>query len=224
MCGRYTLSASPEAIQEHFQLSEWGNLSLLEPRYNIAPSQNVSVIFQPESGSEKDLSFMKWGLIPHWAKDSKIGYKMINARAETLTDKPAYRAAFKRQRCLIPADGFYEWKTLAGRKQPHHFRYHGSDVFAFAGLWEYWKGDKEIYSCTIITTEADDNVKNIHSRMPVILPHTFYDKWLDPDIQDTDALRSLLISETDDLEIYPVTTRVNSPNNQGAVLVEKMEQ
>lgn len=225
MCGRFTLSASPRSIIEHFDISGVDEFSTMAPRFNIAPSQEIPVVFKPDGDSERRLQPMRWGLVPHWTKDINIGYKMINARAETLAEKPAYRTPFKRHRCLIPADGYYEWKQLQGRKQPYYIHYPDGDVFGFAGLWEHWKGDKdEILSCSIITTEADTRLGEIHKRMPVILSKEHYDRWLDPNIQDTDTLTTMLATDTTSLEAYPVSTMVNNPKNQGAGLIIKQSE
>lgn len=223
MCGRYTLAASPKDVTEHFRLANPYIASLIEPRYNIAPSQDVPVITLPEHTRERALSLMRWGLVPGWAKDIKIGYKLINARAETLSEKPAFRTSFKHRRCLIPATGFYEWRLEQGKKQPYYIHFYHDDVFAFAGLWEYWRRDGEVYSCAIITTDADEKVGRIHDRMPVIMNPDFYATWLDPEIQDTEALQALLTSDTSDLDIYPVSTLVNSPKNEGERLVRRID-
>jgi len=222
MCGRFTLSASPRSIIEHFDITGEHDVSILTPRFNIAPSQEVAAVFKPDSDSARGLQFMRWGLVPHWASDIKIGYKMINARTETLSEKPAYRTLFKRHRCLIPADGYYEWKQSQGRKQPYYIHYPDCDVFGFAALWDHWKGDKdEILSCTIITTEADSKLGEIHNRMPVILSSEHYNRWLDPELQDTDILSPMLVTDTSSLEAYPVSTMVNNPKNLGAGLIVK---
>jgi len=166
---------------------------------------------------------MRWGLIPHWAKDIKIGYKMINAKAETLAEKPAYRTAYKKRRCLIPATGFYEWVSQGGRKQPFYIHREDEGVVAFAGLWEHWEHeDQSIYSTTIITTEADVRLWDIHDRMPVILPQTNFENWLDPDQHEQELLRSLLVSESEALTYYPVSTQVNSPRNTGVSLTDRI--
>lgn len=179
MCGRFTLSLDPDQLQMAFNLSEPPPADLA-PRYNIAPSQAVAVI---ANGTSRKLEFFKWGLIPSWAKDPKIGNRLINARAETLAEKPSFRAALKKRRCLILADGFYEWKKEGKTKTPMYLRLKEGEPFAFAGLWETWKSpdDELIKSCTIITTEPNALVKKIHDRMPVILPAKAYDLWLSPD-------------------------------------------
>ncbi len=167
MCGRYTLKTPIDVVAEHFGLDEYP--SSLTPSYNIAPTQEVAAVV--EEDEKRKLKMFRWGLVPSWAKDPAIGNKMINARAETVSEKPSFRSAFKRRRCLIVADGFYEWqKTDGGAKQPYHFRMKDSSPFAFAGLWETWDGDgADVRSCSIITTDANDLMKEIHHRMPVIL-------------------------------------------------------
>jgi len=179
MCGRFTLTLDPDEVQTAFNLSEPPPADLA-PRYNIAPSQAVAVI---ANGTSRKLEFFKWGLIPSWAKDPKIGNRLINARAETLAEKPSFRAALKKRRCLILADGFYEWKKEAKTKTPMYLQLKGGEPFAFAGLWETWKSpdDELIKSCTIITTGPNALVEKIHDRMPVILPVKAYDLWLSPD-------------------------------------------
>jgi putative SOS response-associated peptidase YedK len=176
MCGRFTNRAKPEQVKKEFKV-ENENSNLFQPRFNIAPSQMIDVVFEPES--ERILSQLKWGLVPHWAKDSEIGNRMINARAETLTEKPSFREAFKSRRCIIPASGFYEWqKVEKGAKQPFYFYLKEKEVFGFAGLWESWfdkTTGEELETCTIITTEANDVLKPVHERMPVILKPQNYD-------------------------------------------------
>jgi putative SOS response-associated peptidase YedK len=170
MCGRFTNKAKPEQIQSEFKVGS-KNPNLYEPRFNIAPSQMIDVVFEPES--ERILSQLKWGLVPSWSKDAQTFKGLINARAETLTEKPSFREAFKSRRCIIPASGFYEWQKQAkGAKQPFYFYLKDKEVFGFAGLWESWV-DKTtgegLETCTIITTEANDVLKPVHERMPVIL-------------------------------------------------------
>jgi putative SOS response-associated peptidase YedK len=179
MCGRFTLTVDPADLQDLFGLSEPPPHDLV-PRYNIAPSQPVAVI---ANADQRKLELFKWGLIPSWAKDSKIGYRLINARAETLAEKPSFRTALKRRRCLILVDGFYEWKKDGKNKTPMYIQLNDGTPFAFAGLWETWKGpdDKLIKSCTIITTDANTLLKEIHDRMPVILPDKAWPLWLTPE-------------------------------------------
>ena len=191
------------------------------PRFNIAPSQAVAAVRQRETARE--LVDMQWGLIPSWANDPKIGARMINARAETVAEKPAFRSAFARRRCLIPTDGFYEWKkTDAKNKQPVYVQLRGGRPFAFAGLWEHWCGDAgtEIDSCSVITTDANDLLRDVHDRMPVILPEEAYDAWLDPR-QDAGRLQSLLVPyPADKMNYFPVNTTVNNARNESANCIE----
>ena len=188
----------------------------LEPNYNVAPTQNVLTIIN--DGNNRRGGFMRWGLIPHWAKTPSIGNRMINARAETVAQKPAYRNAFKRRRCLVLADGFYEWQRVGKVKKPMRIVMQSGEPFAFAGLWTVWK-DREgntVPSCTIITTEANDLLQPIHNRMPVILPREMEQFWLDRDVQDSAALENALISLPSELmKTYQVSTLVNSPRNNG---------
>ncbi len=213
MCGRFTLSQPINAIASAFNLAQ---IPTLEPRYNIAPTQLVpAVLFAPEPG-ERQLQMLHWGLIPSWAKDPAIGAKLINARAETVGEKPSFRAAFKRRRCLIIADGFYEWQRQEGKKQPYYFRLESGQPFAFAGLWEHWQSPEEqtITSCTILTTEANDVLRPIHDRMPVILEPKDGDRWLDPEIEKPELLQPLLRPyQANLMTSYAVSTKVNNPKN-----------
>lgn len=222
MCGRYTQRAKLKQLAELFKLFDAIADSIV-PRYNIAPSQDVLAIRETDS---RELVELKWGLVPSWAKDPKIGNRMINARGETVREKPSFRSAFKRRRCLVPADGFYEWKkTGAKTKQPFFVHLKHDQPFAFAGLWEHWEGDGEIIeSCTIITTDANELMKPIHERMPVILPVEAYDEWLDPENQATEDLPRLLVPyPTDEMEAHRISTYVNSPRNQGLECIEEVE-
>ena len=223
MCGRFTLTAPYDVIYDYFAIEDQMPQSVFKPRYNIAPSQDIAVVMKLPDPPSRHLAMMHWGLIPHWARDKKIAYKMINAKVETLAEKPSYRTAYKKRRCLIPADGYYEWKQLKDRKQPYYIQYHHHDLFAFAGLWEHWQGDQEdIYSCTIITTDADNKVGKIHNRMPLIMNPDYYEQWLDPENQDTASLKDCLVTDTSDIEFYPVSTIVNSPKNEGQDLIQKI--
>jgi len=197
----------------HFELNVDPQLPL---RFNIAPTQDVAVVRLAKAGGGRELLTMHWGLIPSWAKDPKIGNRMINARAESVAEKPSFRAAFRRRRCLVPADGYYEWQKTTGRsKQPYLFHRRDDGPFAFAGLWEHWeKGQGPLQSCTIITTEANDLARPIHDRMPVILSPGDYDAWLDPSNGGGEPLLALLAPyEGDDLVAEPVSTYVNKPTN-----------
>ncbi len=216
MCGRFTLRLDRAGLQEAFP---WLAIpeAELRPRYNVAPSQPVAVV--PNDG-RKALDYFVWGLIPFWADDPKIGYRMINARGETLHEKPSFRAAYRRRRCLVLSDGFYEWKKekVAGRevKTPYFIRLKSDQPFAFAGLWEIWHsplGD-EVRSCTIITTRPNELLRSLHNRMPVILPPAVYDDWLDPAERDPVSLAALITPfPAEEMEAYPVSTLVNTPSN-----------
>ncbi|MCC6190869.1 MAG: SOS response-associated peptidase [Anaerolineales bacterium] len=218
MCGRFTLTVDPEELQKQFGLAQPPPAGLA-PRYNIAPSQAVAVV---ANEPERKLEFFQWGLIPSWAKDPKIGNKLINARAETLAEKPAFRAALKRRRCLVVADGFYEWKKLDGRKQPMYIHLKDGRPFAFAGLWEVWRSpqDELFKTCTIITTEPNALLEGIHNRMPAILPPESYDLWLAPGDQAADAVLPLLRPYNPaDMRAVAVSSRVNSPTTDSPELV-----
>lgn len=213
MCGRFTLTVDPGDLQE--AIPELSKMYPIKPRYNIAPTQPVAVI---ANTAEYKLDFYNWGLIPSWAKDPEIGSRLINARAETLAEKPSFRSAFRRRRCLILADGFYEWKTAPDLKSkiPMFIHLKTSRVFAFAGLWELWSSSdgSEIRSCTIITTQPNELMQTIHNRMPVILPPEAYKDWLDPEDRNPATLSKWLSSfPSEKMEAYPVSRLVNSPQN-----------
>lgn len=222
MCGRYTLKTDGSRVASLFELY---NEPELAARYNIAPTQQLPVVLEESSAGGRTMEMMHWGLIPSWSKDPSIGSRMINARAETVSEKSSYRSAFKRRRCLIVADGFYEWKKTDDGKQPYHLRLGSGDPFGFAGLWETWSmdGGEEVRSCTIITTEPNEVAARVHNRMPVILPSDLYDAWLDPD-NDGSAREELLLMLTaytaEDMEAYPVSRRVNRPANDEASVLE----
>lgn len=217
MCGRYTLRTPVDSLAERFKIQEYP--SSLTPNYNTAPTQEVAAVV--EEDDQRKLEMFHWGLIPSWAKDPAIGNKMINARAETVSEKPSFRSAFKKRRCLILADGFYEWQKTDNGKQPYHIKMQDDSPFAFAGLWEIWKDEEEIRSCTIITTEANNLMNEIHHRMPVILPPENYEMWLDPDFDEKEALTSLLKPyPANVMEAYPVSRRVNKPSNNEPSVVE----
>ncbi|MBI5669151.1 MAG: SOS response-associated peptidase [Chloroflexi bacterium] len=216
MCGRFVLTANPEAIQQEFHLT---NVPDLPPRYNIAPTQPVAVI---SNDNPRELTFYKWGLIPSWAKDAAIGNKMINARAESVAEKPAFRAAFKRRRCILPSDGFYEWQERDGKKVPLFIHLEDRKLFGLAGLWEIWhspEGDT-VRSCTILTTDANDFMQPIHNRMPVILRKEDYDLWLAPDEPPSDVLQGLLRPyDSAPMRAYEVSKMVNRPGNDVPELI-----
>lgn len=214
MCGRFTLTADPNDLREAFP---WLNIPRpVEPRYNIAPSQPVAVV---ANDGKNTLDYFVWGLIPSWAKDPAIGSRMINARSETLIEKPSFRNAFRRRRCLILADGFYEWKASEGKKSktPMYIQFKDGKPFALAGLWEIWNAPdaSRILSCTIITTQPNSFLKDIHDRMPVILPESAYQTWLDPKELNPASLQPLLQPyPAEMMSAYEVSTLVNSPANE----------
>ena len=214
MCGRFTLTASAQRLQEVFPLFE---IPDAPPRYNIAPTQQILVVRQ-EDNTKPRAAFLRWGLIPSWAKDKKIAASLINARADTVASKPAFRAAFKRRRCLVLADGFYEWQKGTKPKQPYHIRMTDARPFAFAGLWEHWSGEEPtIDSCTIITTDANDALRPLHDRMPVILGPSDYARWLDPAVADPGVLQEMLRPyAAEQMTAGPVGTYVNNARNEGA--------
>jgi putative SOS response-associated peptidase YedK len=212
MCGRFTVNCSPVDVGALFGVTE--TLHPAETSFNVAPGQGVPVVW--DDGSGRRLDAFRWGLIPSWAKDPSIGNRLINARAETVAEKPAFRQAFLRRRCLILADGFYEWKAQGGRKVPFHITVKGQPVFPFAGLWEIWAPEdgEAVRSCCIVTTAANDFMREIHERMPVILDPAGYGPWLDPKNRDAAALLALLKPfPSGMMRAHPVSTRVNSPKN-----------
>ena len=203
MCGRFSLR-QPENLSNAYNIPVD---PLPPPRYNIAPSQPVGVIVEIKP-SARQYRLMQWGLIPSWAKDPTIGNRLINARAETAKEKPSFRAAFKRRRCLIPADSFYEWKREDAKKQPYQFQYPGQPLFTFAGLWENWN---DIETCTILTTKAKTNIKPYHHRMPVILDAKLHAQWLDPSQNDPTILEKLIQAiRTPTMEITPISKAINN--------------
>lgn len=211
MCARFTLTDTGELLLRQFRLGELP--PDYRPRYNIAPTQAVLAVV---NGEERRATRFRWGLIPYWAKDATIGRKLINARAETVAVKPSFRHSLRRRRCLIPADGFYEWQVKDGRKQPLRIVPANGPLFAFAGLWDRWESPEgqEVLSCVIITTAANDFMRPIHDRMPAILSPKDYDLWLDAGVQDPEAVTPLLRPCSDEmLRAYPVATVVNSPRN-----------
>ena len=218
MCGRFSLTASGETIAQQFDLAEVPDIP---KRYNIAPTQAVATVVSKDQKYQP----MRWGLIPHWAKDSKIGSRLINARVETVTEKPSFRNLIKQKRCLVIADGYYEWQSQKGRKQPYYFQVGEHQPFAFAGLWDTWRSpDGEIISCTLLTTDASAEVSPVHHRMPVIVPPQAYSQWLDPNITDPEAVLPLLNSDIyQSLSSYPVSAVVNNPTKDSAECVQPVE-
>jgi len=227
MCGRFSLRARNAAIlAEYFGIVK---VPLLKDRYNIAPTQGVPVVrLNPgQSQAQNEMVILRWGLIPSWAKEPGLGNRMINARAETLAEKPAFRTALNRRRCLIVADGFYEWQVAGRSKQPYFFHFRDDRPFAFAGLWDTWEGPDHsaIESCTIITTEASDLVRPIHDRMPVILPTDNYQIWLDPALNTFEELSDLLVPfSSDEMEAYEISTLVNKPMHDGPECIEPLQK
>ncbi|NGP52563.1 SOS response-associated peptidase [Thioalkalivibrio sp. XN8] len=229
MCGRYALYTPIEAVARLFGVSEL-HAHDLDPRYNIAPTQEVPIVRRSpypvaESGAEpaRELALARWGLVPFWAKDPSIGNRMINARGETAAGKPAFRNAFRKRRCLVPADGFFEWQKTADGKQPWYIRDASGEPMALAGLWELWdppEGGEPLASCAIITTAANELMRPLHDRMPVILDQAGREAWLDPAAKP-ERLEALLAPAPDGiLEAWPVSRRVNSPFNEDPSLVE----
>jgi putative SOS response-associated peptidase YedK len=218
MCGRYTLRTPPSVLVEHFRL---GSIPELSPRYNVAPTQQVGIV-RRAAGEQREFVWAQWGLIPRWAKDPKIGNSMINARAETAAEKPAYRDAFRKRRCLIAADGFYEWKkTVVKMKQPYYMRLKSDQPFGVAGLWERCG---ELESCTILTTSPNELCAFVHDRMPVILTPNDYDRWLDPARTDAAELQPLLDAyPADEMLATPVSTHVNNVRNNDAGCIAPLD-
>ena len=217
MCGRYSLVASIAELGERFGFD--GLDVNYSPSYNVAPTQGVlTVVADSEASSAVR---MRWGLIPSWAREASIGSRMINARAETVAEKPSFRTALRRRRCLVPADGFYEWRRTGAGKRPMRITMASGEPFAFAGLWDTWRDpqDEAVTSCTIITTGANDLLRPIYDRMPVILQRDQEDLWLDHDVQEPDVLRKVLIPYNPGaMKAYEVSTLVNSPTNDGPEL------
>ena len=208
MCGRYNLVSKSEKIVETFRLHR---LPRYEASYNIPPGQKILTVVQLDDGSYKAV-YLFWGLIPHWSKDRKISSHLINARAETLAEKPAFKAAYRQRRCLIPATGFYEWQKNEQGKQAYCIRHEEQQPFAFAGLWEYWEHDTEtIYSCTIITTAANEMMQPVHHRMPVILDKRNYRQWLDKQTSLEETQQLLVTDSYQGMRIKPVSDWVNNP-------------
>jgi putative SOS response-associated peptidase YedK len=216
MCGRFTNQVTWRELVELYRIHDQPALNL-RPRYNVAPSQDIPIVRPADAGRE--IVTARWGLVPFWAKDLKVGYKMINAKAETVDEKPSFRNAFKSRRCLIPADGFYEWKKLeGGEKEPYRLCLKDQQPFAFAGLWERNDG-LDVTSCTIITTEPNEVAGSIHNRMPVILPPGDYEAWLSAETAPADA-KALLRPYEGEMIAYPVNKAVGSPKNDQPDLIE----
>lgn len=219
MCGRFSLFTPGEKIENQFGVTIDHDL---EPRYNVAPTQPVAAVRLNQAGNAREFTYLTWGLIPSWSKDPKIGSRLINARSETVAEKPFFRSAFKRRRCLIPATGFYEWQRQGDRKQPMFIYAADGDPFGLAGLWEIWQSadGSVIHSCTILTTEPNELMAEIHNRMPVIIHPDDYSMWLEPGSNPDDAHHLLRPYESEKMAAYPVSTAVNSPQNDSPQLIE----
>lgn len=228
MCGRFVSSTAPDQLAAYFgadQVSE----TLLEPSYNVAPTNDVYTVVERDGA--RILSHARWGLVPFWAKDTKIGNKMINARSETIATKNAFRKPFQRQRCIIPADGFYEWVKLEGheKKTPMHIRRVDGAPFAFGGIWDTWRDPENpdadrLVSCTILTGTPNAKIAKIHDRMPIMLPPGSWDRWLDPELRDPEELEQFLVPAPAELmTFHPVSTEVNNPRTRGEHLIEPVE-
>jgi len=245
MCGRYASSRRPEDLVEEFEIDKVQVAEPLPPDYNVAPTKQVYAVVQrpadpqdEHGASERQLRSVRWGLVPFWAKDPSVGNKMINARMETVHEKPAYRRPFASRRCLLPADGYFEWyateqKTKAGKPVKQPFFIHPADggVLAMAGLYEVWRDktrddddpQRFLWSCTVITTSAEDSVGHIHDRMPLMVERDRWASWLDPAVDDPDTLKQLLVPAAPGrLEAYPVSTAVNSVRNNGPELLDAL--
>jgi len=208
MCGRYNLIATGQQLMDHFRLL---SLPVHNPDYNIPPGQKILAIIQLEDGSNRAVD-LHWGLIPSWSKDRAMSSHLINARAETLTEKPSFKNAYRHRRCLIPATGFYEWQATETGKQPYHIHKPDNAVFAFGGLWEHWEHDREtVYSCTIITTAANDKIVPIHDRMPIIIAPDDYNRWLDKNTAVVEIADFLAADAYRNMQVTGISTRVNNP-------------
>ncbi len=215
MCGRFTLTATQAQLEEEFGIP----IPNHEPSYNVAPSQKIMSLVGSDDGMKAGM--FKWGLVPRWAKDKKIGYKMINARSETLEEKPAFKHLLTQKRCLIVADSFYEWDRHD--KKPYRIRVNNGEIVTFAGLWDRWKSEEEsLVSCTIITTNANDQLKHLHERMPVILNEGNRQAWLDRTITDKDTVKRILVPYEGHMDAYPVSTLVNNPRNNSKELIQPL--
>jgi putative SOS response-associated peptidase YedK len=234
MCGRFTLTASPAILASLFDLPTEPPVA---PRYNIAPTQPVAIVRTNAKTGQREWAHVQWGLVPSWAKDPSVGARMINARAETAAEKPSFRAAFKRRRCLVPADGFYEWKKVSNRKQPYYITVRNGAVdgerdvhpFAIAGLWEYWEGQdgSALETCTLLTTSANEAMSELHNRMPVIVAPDDFAFWLGEEAEEDEdpaylsQLQHLLRPyPTEKMQFYPVNTYVNNARNEGPTCIE----
>ncbi|ASN06905.1 SOS response-associated peptidase [Virgibacillus necropolis] len=220
MCGRYTLLRDEVEILKEFGINY--SIDSYTPSYNVAPGQNVLAVIN--DGREKRAGYLKWGLVPSWSNDEKIGYKMINARSETVHQKPSFKSLLKRNRCLIIADSFYEWKKTDQSKQPKRIQTADRKLFAFAGLWDKWQdGGRNLFTCTILTKDANDFMQGIHHRMPIILPKDKEDEWIAPIEMDPSSAHDLLQSiQVDDLKAHNVSSYVNAAKNNDSTCIEPL--
>lgn len=220
MCGRAYATFTDEELSLRYLNKKKVELPDLKPTFNLAPSQYSPVVYV--SRGERVIDQMRWGLIPYWAKDEKIGYKMINARGETISEKPAFRDAFVKRRCLVPVSGFYEWKRAGKEKVPFCIAPVGEALFSLAGIWERWlsPSGEEVFSFAIVTTSANETMRTVHDRMPVILDQEKSEVWLDPNVKDVERLKSFLVPCPDAwLRVYEVSPAVNKPENNDASLI-----
>jgi putative SOS response-associated peptidase YedK len=221
MCGRYTITSAPEALRALFRYDERPDFP---PRFNVASTQPIPIVRLADG--RREFALVRWGFVPSWVKDPNAFALIVNARGESVCDKPAFRAAMKRRRCLIPADGFYEWQATAGRKQPFYIHARSGEPLAFAGLWETWTGPngEEVETAAIVTTRANRLLAPLHDRMPVIVPPAAFDLWLDCGAVDARTAEALIAPAPDDLlEAHPVSTAVNRTANDNAALIERVE-
>jgi putative SOS response-associated peptidase YedK len=222
MCGRFALATEKHILEMLYQLEIRSDFDLM-PRYNIAPSQKIPACRLSLQHGKRELVNLKWGLVPFWAEDDKIGSRMINARSETAAEKPSFREAFKKRRLLIPVSGFYEWKKEAEAKQPYYICRKDGKPFSLAGLWELWnKGGTPLESCTILTTEPNELLAPLHNRMPVIISPETYGHWLDPDTDSTTIQEMLAPYPSEELTAYPVSTLLNNPANDSPDLIKTL--
>lgn len=220
MCGRFALVVTREEFATQFNL---GRQVTVAPRYNIAPSQQIIIIRSRIYSSVP--TAVRWGLIPRWSTDVRVGNTLINARAETVKKKPVFRAAFNARRCLVPATGFYEWKQEGGQKQPYFIQMRNGRLFAFAGIWDTWQSPEgeSIYCCAVLTSKANSIVGNIHDRMPVIIPESAYDLWLDSWEEGSFFEHYLAPYPSANMEVYPVSSRVNDVRNEGEGCIRRVD-
>ncbi len=231
MCGRFTLDESPDDLTLHFELER---CPLLPARFNISPGNEIPAIGKSPVKSHPSLSFFRWGLVPSWAKDASFGQRLVNARSETVREKASFREAFREKRCLIPASGFYEWKSEAGGKQPHYIHLRGLGgtgpaprVLAFAGLWESWRGnaDGPLHSCTILTKDAEAELGDIHHRMPIVIAREDYEEWLAPCELSSEAYAGILdrARRGEEFEAYAVGREVSKSSSEGPSLIARLD-